>query len=145
MRRLCLIRMVVMSERMEAHLLPHEVRIWRKFFASPPFPIDHVAFDLRLGMGIPIDPEWPAGIQRMARLLTQKRVDVVVKSGNEVWILEIKRRAGLSALGQLLGYGVLYMAEFSPGQSPRLGVIAEGVMSDIGEVMAEFGIVTFLV
>jgi len=84
-------------------------------------------------------------MQRMAKLLSQKRVDVVVRAGDVVWVLEIKRRAGLSALGQLLGYGVLYVEEYSPMFPPRLGVIAEAVMPDISDVLLEFGISLFLV
>lgn len=134
-----------MAEQRMVHLLGHERRIWRKFLASPPFPLDQVVFDLRLGEGAPVQPEWAPEIQHMARVLTQKRVDVLAISGLDTWILEIKERAGLSALGQLLGYGTLYVQQFNPVSPPRLGVIAEDLMSDIGSVLQEFGISVFLV
>lgn len=133
-----------MPQRM-THLLPHERRIWRKFSLSPPFTLDDVTFDLHLGRGVPLDPDWSPEIQYMATTLTQKRIDVVARSGGDVWILEIKRRAGFSCLGQLLGYGVLFEEEFAPSRPPRLAVIAENVMPDIMEILVEFGISLFLV
>lgn len=134
-----------MAEQRMVHLLGHERRIWRKFSAAPAFPLDRVVFDLRLGQGAPVQPEWDTAIQHMARVLTQKRVDVLAFSGSDTWILEIKERAGLSALGQLLGYGTLYVQQFNPSSPPRLGVVAEDLMSDIGSVLGEFGISVFLV
>lgn len=126
-------------------LLPHERRLWERFVSHPPFPLEDARFSVRLGQGIPVNPAWPKAIQRMARILTQKRADVIVTSGEDVWILEIKRRAGFSALGQLLGYGLLYVAEYDPVRSPRLGVIAESVMSDMLGVLSNYGIEVFLV
>ena len=134
-----------MAEQRLVHLLPHEVRIWRKFASQPPFPLDQVTFDLHLGRGIPVDPNWTPSVQRMATTLTQKRVDAVVVTGSDVWILELKRRVGLGALGQLLGYAVLYMDEFGSDPVPRLGVVAEAMMSDVDDVLAEYGISVFLV
>lgn len=69
----------------------------------------------------------------------------MVESGGETWILEIKPRASFSALGQLLGYAVLYMAERRPPRPPRLGVIAERTQPDLAGVLLNFGIELFLV
>ena len=133
-----------MAERYP-HLLPHERRIWKRFVDNPPFPIDRAEYDVRLGEGMPINPEWPPAIQHMARVLTQKRVDVIVQSGSEWWLIEIKRRAGFSALGQLLGYAILWIDKYPARPSPRLAVVCESLQPDLVGVLAQYSIAVFLV
>lgn len=69
---------------------------------------------------------------------------MIVESGRDVWIVEIKPRASFSALGQLLGYAVLYMAQFRPVHPPKLAVVAERTQPDLAGVLANFGIEMYL-
>ncbi len=126
-------------------LLPRERRIWERFEQAAPFPLDEVTFSVRLGEGQPVPPGTPAWLERDIKALTQKRADAVVRSGQETWILEIKVRASFSALGQLLGYAILYVAEFNPVQPPRLGIVAERTQPDLAGVLSNFGVEIFLV
>lgn len=127
------------------HLLPHERRVWERFLTVAPMRLDSLEYDRRLGEGIPLDPSWPEWVKVSARALTQKRVDVIGRSGPETWLFEVKVRAGSSALGQLLTYALLYMAEERPVNPPRLAVVCESVMSDIGLVLANYRIHIFVV
>lgn len=127
------------------HLLPQEVAIWRRFLANPPWPIISVTYDLHLGEGIPTDPGWDEGIVRMVRAITRKRVDAVVRIQGATYIVEIKPRAGMSALGQCLAYRQLFLAEHSPVGDLRLCVVCERVETDMDRVFRAHQIELYVV
>jgi len=81
----------------------------------------------------------------MAYSLSTKRVDAVVETRHEVYICEVKQRAGMSALGQLLGYEALYVSQFKPRRSVVLVLICEVVEPDMESVYTQYGIQTYLV
>lgn len=126
-------------------LLPHEQRIYSKFRVSPEFPGGQEIFGLHLGEGISVDPAWPAWLQSQARRTTQKRVDVLLRLGDRDIIVELKRRAGLSAVGQLLGYRNLWIASGQSADLVELWVVAEDMAPDIISTYAEFEIRLILV
>lgn len=43
----------------------------------------------------------------MWRFNTAKRVDAVVRNADEIWLCEVRPGSGLSAIGAVLGYGIL--------------------------------------
>lgn len=126
-------------------LLPRERRIWQAFRDKAPFPLLQERFSVRLGEGMVPPPDTPDWLRDDIKALTQKRADVIVKTGSGTWIMEIKPRAGFSALGQLLGYAVLYMAEYNPLRPPNMGIVAETSQPDLSLVLGNFGIEVFLV
>jgi len=126
-------------------LLPMERAIWTRFRSLAPFPLDEERFSVRLGAGAPIPASVPPWLKADVKALTQKRADVIVRSGTDIWLFEIKPRAGFSALGQLLGYSVLYLAEYEPVKPPRLAIVASFSQPDLAVVLAQFGISVFLV
>ena len=127
------------------HMMPFEVPIWERFLADVPFRAVKISYDVHLGKGIPVNPDWPAWLVSVVRATSRKRADVVLETANAVWVLEIKVRASFSALGQLMGYGVLLLEEWEPRKPVRLAVICERVAADMSPVLAEFGISVFVV
>lgn len=69
---------------------------------------DSIEFNYRLGDGAEVGEEYTAEIQRMARLLTQKRTDIVARKGDQVELVEVKIRIAFPVIGQLLGYRSLW-------------------------------------
>lgn len=69
---------------------------------------DQIDFNVRVGDGIPQPATATADQQAMAKLLTQKRADVVAQIGAYTQIIEVKVRATPSALGQLQLYKHLW-------------------------------------
>ena len=127
------------------HLRPGEVALFRRFERLDPLASPTYQFDTHLGQGMPLDPSWPAWLQAMATRLTQKRVDVVATTPTATWLLEMKPRAGPSAVGQLLTYRSIFLREF-PQLAPFLiGVIADRNSFDMQDVYDEFNIQLFLV
>ena len=127
------------------HMKKEEVRIWEKFLPRLPWRASSISYDVRLGEGATLPPENPDWVKRMAFALSTKRVDVIVETSGEVIIVEIKERCALSAVGQLLGYLALYVKQFRPSKRIRLAVVCERVAPDMGVILAEYGIETYIV
>ena len=128
-----------------AHMKEYEAQIWDRFLRVMPWSPVRVTYDLRLGVGTVLPPETPEWVRRMAYSLSTKRVDAVVETRHEVYICEVKQRAGMSALGQLLGYEALYVSQFKPRRSVVLVLICEVVEPDMESVYGQYGIQTYLV
>lgn len=105
------------------HLLPGDVKLWEIFLAGDHPNILNVTYDVHLGPGAQIPTNLPENIKRMAKAITQYRVDVVIHQPNSIPIVEIKPQAGLTALGQALGYAFLYKKERSPALPVRPTVL----------------------
>jgi hypothetical protein len=98
---------------------------------------DSVEFNVRLGSGIELPPGTAAEVALWARLATTKRADMILLSGRDATIVEVKIRIGASALGQLLLYRKLYIAAHPEVQ--RLFLIAAGqtIEPDVLELYGE--------
>lgn len=116
------------------HMLPRETAIWERYLAKYGIPEGDVIYDMHLGEGtIPL-PHWPTWMKAVVAGLSRKRADVIVEARDSVTIYEVKRRAGMSAVGQLLGYEALYWAEKEPLVPVRLVCVCEGIEPDMEKV-----------
>ncbi len=114
-----------------AHLGKHEERIWDAYVDQFGLPDGRISYDVRLGDGAPVDPGWPNWMKAMVRALSQKRVDVIAEERFRITIFEIKRRAGLSCLGQLLGYEALMFKQDGGWKPVTLVAVCEDIEPDM--------------
>ncbi|MBA7698314.1 hypothetical protein ES703_106991 [subsurface metagenome] len=122
------------------HMLPAEVRRWDAFLERYGMPEGAVSYDVHLGKGAPIDPDWPAWMAAMVKVLSTHRVDVVVERPDEVVIVEVKGIAGMGAVGQLVGYEALWVKERGVDRPVRLLLVCERVEADMLSVFAWYEI-----
>jgi hypothetical protein len=101
---------------------------------------DEILFNVRLGEGQDVGPEYPEEIRRMARLLTQKRADMVARDGRVVDLIEVKVRIAFPVIGQLLGYRGLWQREHPDLPVRNLIAIGRDVVPDMEEIIRENGI-----
>lgn len=101
---------------------------------------DDVDFNPHVGNSLSLGPEYDETTQRQAALLSQKRIDILAFKGNEVTIIEVKLRISLSALGQLLGYSLLYQMEHPETGAVHLVAIAHDALIDAAEVLQAHGV-----
>lgn len=127
------------------HMIRQEIVIWKRFLKSYGDRFTRFKYDVHVGKGIREVPGFDKKLQDMAVRLTQKRIDVVAALGGETYIIEIKDRAGMSAIGQLLTYRLLYEKRFGLGRISGLIIVAEGIDPDIQEVLKIFNIKIFIV
>jgi len=127
------------------HMKPGEVELWDKFLERMPWTARRIAYDVRLGEGATLPEETPDWVKRMAWAVSTKRVDAIVETPDALYIVEVKERASLSAIGQLLGYLVLYVKQFRPASMMRLALVCRHLAPDMGPILAEYGIETYIV
>ena len=122
------------------HLLPNEEKIWERFLQIYGDQFQNYRYDVRVGRGVDPGPKYEWKWRQLAIMLTQKRIDVVAERDGEVWIFEVKPDAGLSAIGQVLSYRVLYKQHFREERPIRLAIVTTRVDDDIREVAEHYGI-----
>lgn len=116
-------------------MIGEDKAIWERFVDLYPDRFDSVDYDFRVGDGIPQDPSLDAATRATMKVLTQKRIDVLGWNGDYPTIVEVKKRVGLSALGQVLGYLTLFVTGFPHIIKPKLLVITETIFRDDLEVL----------
>lgn len=115
------------------HMKKHEERIWAAYIEEFGIPPGKITYDLRLGEGATVDPTWPEWMVAMVKALSQKRADVVAETRFGITIFEIKRRAGLSCLGQLLGYEALMFKTRGGWKPITLVAVCVAIEPDMAE------------
>ncbi len=149
------------------HMGPMEAQIWHKFLATTDLKIININYDVRVGTGaVPKDimdeyqrrlelynkglatldyvKEYESIIKSITAL-TQLRIDVVAETPDEIFIIEVKPRAGRSALGQLESYHFWYLKQFSPTKPVRLAVVCIDVDRNVEPIFIQRGIRIFKV
>lgn len=116
------------------HMLPAEVRRWDAFLDRYGVPVGQVSYDVHLGEGAPVNPDWPGWMAAMVKVLSTHRVDVVIERPDEVVIVEVKGIAGMGAVGQLVGYEALWVKERGLGRPVHLLLVCERVEADMKAV-----------
>jgi len=112
------------------HLMPNEIPIWEKFLALYGNEFSDFRYDVRVGKGVDPGPKYDPKWRQLAIQLTQKRIDAVWRRDGVVYIFEVKPQAGLSALGQLLSYRILYRETFRYRGPLRLAVVTDRLNDD---------------
>lgn len=124
------------------HLLPDDIEIWQQFLDK--FGKDYIKFDydVRVGDGRPTNETLPDNIRKMAKDLSQRRIDAVGHKADALDIIEITKSAGFTAIGQLETYPLLYRQRFSPDKRLVPVLVAGRIQSDIKPILIKKGIRT---
>lgn len=121
-------------------LLPREILVLRSWLKQHESEYDRFDFNVRLGSGFDPGPTYQQNIRDMAIANTQKRVDAVGFKGSQATLIEVKDRAGFSAIGQIVGYFHLWKAAHPLDPDPKMLMVANRVVDDIMPVLVGSGI-----
>ena len=127
------------------HLMVSDVAIWERYLERYAKEWDGFRYDVRVGEGLILPDGQPGYIKAMALALTEKRIDVVGEKGQEVWIIEVKPNAMLSAVGQVLSYQVLFEDRFPQSPKPELMIVTDRKGPDLDNLAKKFRISVFVV
>jgi len=94
------------------HLEPYDTAIWNAWLDTDPWPNALVAYDVHVGTVASVPDGTPENYRRMVEHLSTLRIDVVVLLHRATLVIEIKPSASLSAIGQALGYSLLFRDQF---------------------------------
>jgi len=122
------------------HILPVDIPVWQRFLAAhPSLPAD-IDYDVRVGIEQDPGPAFPDNIRQMAITLAYKRIDAVVQFEGRTLIIEITRRAGLKAVGQLITYPLLYAIKYPQATNITPLLVAEELLPDTETALNAYGI-----
>lgn len=114
--------------------------ITRQWIIKHGAEFDAIDFNHRVGNSVELGPEFDDTTRRQAQLLSQKRLDILACSGTEVTIVEVKVRVALGALGQLLGYQLLWKQDHPETTAVHLVAIAYDALVDVEAVLQAYGV-----
>lgn len=127
------------------HLMVSDVEIWERYLDLYAKQWDSFAYDVRCGEGVPQSKTGKEGIGQKADTLWEKRIDVVGLRGSELFIIEVKPAAMLSAIGQLLSYEVLFKERYPDEPDPKLMLITNWAGPDLKSLCSKFKIALVVV
>lgn len=122
------------------HMKPNDVAIWERFIANYPEAYDYCQYDVLVGS----DPEFDTTVTPDTGgdewKLYQKKIDVVGLKGEDITIIELKPKAGASAVGQIKMYRRLYIKDYSPAKAPDMVIITDEISPDTREFARDEGV-----
>jgi hypothetical protein len=116
-------------------MLPAEIAVWRAWLRLHQAEYDRFDYNARVGPGFDPGGGVPDYIRQMALKSSKKRIDAVGWQGSQPLIVEVKDRAGLSAIGQLLGYRVHWRLENPHSPPPKMLLVANRLAEGMQEVL----------
>ena len=127
------------------HLVPEEAEIARLFIEQNPINATSWIFDEHLGNGMAPDPAWPTWLQAMSKTLTQRRVDLVGLYPTGAYLVELKQRGDIHAIGQLLVYESLYKIKHPTTITVDLVLVCRYMGFDLTLALDKYSIQSYLV
>ena len=116
-------------------MLPAEIAVWRAWLVKHQGEYDRFSYNTRVGPGYDPGPAVEESIRLMSIMNTKKRIDAVAWKGDQPLIVEVKDRAGLSAVGQIMGYNVHWKIENPHKVPPNLLLVANRLAPGVEEVL----------
>ena len=122
------------------HMLPAESEIWDKFLKIRQPPFINLEYDVHVGDVPPVPETLPDYLKGMFQSVYSKRIDVVAHDPDVIYVIEVKPRAGLSALGQCLAYKYLYERDYKPTKPVEMRIVCEREEPNIREIAGSQGV-----
>ncbi len=117
-----------------------EILVWRNWLELHQQEYDRFDYDVHVGKGHEIGPEFAENIRRDAMLTGQLRIDAVGYKDGQATIFEVKRRAGPQNVGQLLSYNAVWIRSGLSPAPPFLVLVCADYTPNILPVVRDTGI-----
>lgn len=128
-------RSYLFNLRQYPQMTANESQVARAWLVQHADEFDDVDFNVRIGTALELGAGFDDATRRQAAIVTQKRADMVATKGTAVTIVEVKIRVSLAAMGQLLGYDVLYRLDYPQTSSVRLVAIGYDALLDAASLL----------
>jgi len=125
----------LLSQTQYPQMTVNESMIARAWIQEHGADFDAIGFNTRLGNTVDLGEGFDEVTRRQAALLSQKRADIIAQKGTTVTIVEVKLRVSLAALGQLLGYELLWKVENPATTRVNLVAIGHDALVDVPEIL----------
>jgi hypothetical protein len=121
-------------------MAPQDILVWRSAQQILARRYSRIYYNVRVGAYNPDFASLPQQYQRSAIASTAYRIDAVGDTGKRWEIIEVKDRASLSALGQLLAYSTLWQLGAPDNRPLHLVYVTPNLTYAVGIVMQKYGI-----
>jgi len=128
------------KQRKYAHMMPEDVRIWERFLDRNPIPGAMVAYDVHLGSTPTPSPDAPQYLKKHIAAVYPKKADLVIYLHTETLVTEVKPFAGLTSLGQALGYRHLFAQDYPFAPQPVPCILTDTAQPDMPSLCHKLGI-----
>ena len=122
------------------HMSRNESLIWDRFLHSGHLPSGVIYYDARVGHPIPQTLDMSDWVSGVVNATSRKRLDVVIRNPRAWYIYEVKVRAGLSAVGQGLGYEYLFSESIAGDLHVIVVIVCDYVSRDVDTLCAHVGL-----
>ena len=122
------------------HLRPEETKIWERFIKNNPNFFDEVMYDVRVGEGREYPESEMPQVKEAMEYLSKKRIDVVGFISDEIYVIEIKPKANLSAVGQALGLAELFREVTPLWKRVIPTIITDQILPDMEALCSKMGV-----
>lgn len=127
------------------HMMPGDIEIWEAFLKQFPDEFYDFRYDIHVGKGYILTQDAPDWAKKHARIVTQKRIDVVARRAGLLYVIEVKPDAGLAAFGQVQAYRHLLMVYWTLDTLPHGAIITDFVDDDTRQVLELHDITPYIV
>lgn len=121
-------------------MLPREILIFKNWLKLHEGEYDRFDYNVRIGAGVDPGPTWPDSVRKQAIANSQLRIDSVAWKGTTPTIIEVKDRAGASAIGQLVTYEAVWIKDNPGTPAPVLLMVTNRIQHNMLPVLAKAGI-----
>lgn len=123
------------------HMAKHDARIWERFLLRQGSQFSRVCYDLALG-GVRIAAAVGEELTALGfQYSTALKVDAVAERSGDVWIIEVKPDAGVSAIGAALCYLELARVDRFTDRELLPAVVTDRASPDIRYCAEQLGVI----
>lgn len=127
------------------HLMRRDVAVWERWLAKHGPEFFAVAYDVAIGGSTPTDPEISEADRLGWQYTTALKIDVLLLDVDQVWCVEVKPGASISALGAAVGYPLLLARDEPDLVVAGGGIVCEHLPPDIEDLAIQLNIRTWVV
>lgn len=122
------------------HMSVKDTAIWERFIDKYPDVYKQCQYDFHIGDAPPFNTLMDNDEDLNQDMLYRLRIDVVAGSPLGIDLIEVKPDAGVSAIGQLENYKLLYMRDEEPRQSVGMILLTDKERPNMAWLCKEKGI-----
>lgn len=127
------------------NLQRRDVAVWERWLDKHGNEWSAVAYDVAIGGAIPDDPDATEDQRLGWRYTTALKIDVLLRDGDDVTVVEVKPAASISAIGAAVAYPPALARDEPDLTIIGAGIICEHLPLDIEWLTGQLGIRTWVV
>lgn len=122
------------------HQREFEIGLIERFIEKFPDRYDKVAYSFPVGVPPPFNPIVNDATGGSLEYDYQRKIDIVGEKNGKCEIVEAKKKAGISTIGQVQGYADLYFRDEKPSTYPKCVIICNSTDNDTLHVAQNKGV-----